>query len=110
MIIKKATSLPAVVVSCASVLSAVGSVQADHPQVLVTPADRPAVQAKLEQAPWARQGYATVKARVDPYLALTEKDPKFVSSRLQMNWETHYTTPLVEKSKLVGGEGRAPVP
>lgn len=27
-----------------------------------------------------------------------------------MNWETRYATPVTSRSRLVGGEGRAPVP
>ena len=81
-----------------------------HPQILVTAADRDAVKAKLEQSPWAKESYAELKARVDFYVSLCQTNPQFMSSRLFMNWQTHYTTPLVQKSRIIGGEGHAPVP
>ena len=33
-----------------------------------------------------------------------------MSSRLFMNWQTHYTVPVVKNSRWIGGEGHAPVP
>src|SRR5450756_1352615 len=85
-------------------------VRADHPQVLVTSKDREAIKTKLEQSPWAKEAYTTLKARVDSYLVQTKTDPQWLSSRLFLHWKTHYTTAVVEKSRWVGGEGHAPVP
>jgi hypothetical protein len=62
--------------------SIAGVVWADHPQVLVTPKDREAIKTKLEQSPWAREAYTTLKARMDSYLAQTKTDPQWLSSRL----------------------------
>lgn len=84
--------------------------QADHPQILATPAQKASIEDKVETAPWARTGYASLKARIDPLVAHTEANPTWMSSRMLMNWQTHYTTPLVENSRTVGGEGHAPVP
>lgn len=103
-------ALPLLLGVLASLLGFVTPARAAHPQILVTPADRDAVKAKLESAPWAKTAYAKLKDNVDHYVALTQTDPKFVSSRLMMNWDTHYITPLVEKSRSVGGEGHAPIP
>lgn len=83
---------------------------AEHPEILATPADRPAIQEKLEKSPWAKESYATLKGRVDHYISLCKNDPQFMSSRLFMNWQTHYMTPLVRNSRTAGGEGQAPIP
>jgi hypothetical protein len=83
---------------------------AEHPQVMVTPAYRDAVVAKIQQCPWAKEAYAALKARVDPYVERCQSDPTWMSSRLAMNWQTHYQTPICRNSKWVGGEGEAPVP
>ena len=76
----------------------------------MTPKDRAAIKAKLEQSPWAKESYAVLKTRVDFYVSLCKTNPQFMSSRLFMNWQIHYTTPIVKNSRTVGGEGGAPVP
>ncbi|HEY1719177.1 MAG TPA: heparinase II/III family protein [Verrucomicrobiae bacterium] len=81
-----------------------------HPQILVSSAEHDAIKSKLEQSPWAKQSYAELKSRVDFYVSLCRTNPQFMSSRLFMNWQTHYATPLVQKSRIIGGEGRASVP
>jgi hypothetical protein len=98
-----------VIVACI-VLAAAAHSRGAHPQILVSPADRDAIKTKLESTDWARKGYAAMRARIDPRIERTQSDPAFMSSRLMINWETRYTTPLVEKSRWVGGEGKAPVP
>ncbi|BCM94181.1 hypothetical protein IAD21_06084 [Abditibacteriota bacterium] len=80
---------------------------ADHPQILVTPADKVVIQSKIARVPWAKTGFTTLKARIDPLVEKTQTDPQFVTSRMLMNWDTHYTTTLVEKSRTVGGDGHA---
>jgi len=94
---------------CALLLAA-GAARADHPELLVRPSDHDAVAAKVRDADWARAKYDKLKARVDEYLRESHDDPAWLSSRLAMNWQTHYTTPVCEKSRFVGGEGHAPVP
>ena len=81
-----------------------------HPELLVSPADRDAIKAKLENSPWAKKCFAALKSRVDFYVSLCATNTQFMSSRLFMNWQTHYITPLVRNSRSVGGEGNAPVP
>ena len=84
--------------------------QGAHPQILATPADRDAVKAKVENSAWAKSAYAKLKGRVDDLLRRCEDDRQFMSSRLFMNWQTHYTVPVVKNSRWIGGEGHAPVP
>lgn len=81
-----------------------------HPEILVARGDRETVKARLDDSPWARKSCAELKSRVDAYVVLCATNPQFMSSRLFMNWQTHYVTPLVRNSRSVGGEGRAPVP
>jgi hypothetical protein len=75
-----------------------------HPQILVTPADRESIKAKVEHNDWAKASYAKLKTRVDDLVRRSESDPQFMSSRLFMNWQTHYTVPVVRKSRWIGGE------
>ena len=81
-----------------------------HPKILVTPANRAVIRKKLKKSLWANHAFKTVKSRVDFYGALCKTNPQFMSSRLFMNWQTHYITPLVRDSRSVGGEGFAAVP
>ena len=83
-----------VLLPTALVLGTAFSAQAaDHPEIYVTPASREAIRSKITMAPWAKTGFAALKARIDPLVAKTQTDPAYVSSRLMMNWTTHYTTP-----------------
>ncbi|HVM61323.1 MAG TPA: serine hydrolase [Verrucomicrobiae bacterium] len=82
----------------------------EHPQILVVNSDRDVIRAKIEQAPWAQRAYRALKTRVDSYVELCRTNEQFMSSRLFMNWQTHYITPVAKNSRTVGGEGTAPVP
>jgi Heparinase II/III-like protein len=93
-----------------TILSITLTARADHPELLTTNAQRDAIQSKIENSPWAKQAFAALKARVDPYVDRCQSDPQFISSRLFMNWQTHYTLPIVASSRWVGGEGSAPIP
>ena len=97
-------------VALALLLCCAAAAYANHPEILVTPADREALQRKVQNAPWAKAAFEKMKAEVDKYVTRTETDPQFMTSRLAMNWVTHYSTPVTSKSKLAGGEGKAPVP
>ena len=83
---------------------------ADHPEVLVSPADHDAMVAKLRDEDWARAKYDKLKAQVDEFVRESGDDPTWLSSRLAMNWQTHFTTPVCERSRFIRGEGKAPVP
>lgn len=102
------TQAAAAIVS--SLLVAAGVAVADHPQILVTPEDRGEIKAKIENQAWARQAVEQMKERVDPFLEKIEEEPDYLTSRLAMNWDTHYRRDLTAKSRWAGGEGRAPVP
>jgi hypothetical protein len=85
------------------------AVYAAHPQILVNTSDRDAVCRKLQDG-WAKEAYKNLKDSVDPYIKRCKEDPNWLTSRLMMNWQGHYTTDICEKSCWVGGKGQAPVP
>lgn len=97
-------------VASALIALPVALAHAEHPQVLVTPQDREAVQKKIDQTEWGASTVETLRKRVDPYLAKVEQDEQYLTSRLAMNWETRYTRDLTADSRWIGGEGQAPVP
>ena len=103
-----------IVITSALLLTSLGvfsaATRAEHPEVLVTPADRASMQAKVQDAPWARTSYAALKAKIDGYIEKCASDPDWMSSRLCMNWQTHYTVPITKNQKWIGGDGHAPVP
>lgn len=107
---KLASNTLAVFLPLAMSLGVASAAGVEHPEILVAPADRAAILAKVEHDPWAKKSYATLKARVDECVNKCQKDPEYMASRLFMNWETHYTTPIILKQRCVGGEGHAPVP
>lgn len=85
-------------------------VAAERPSILVTSGERGAMREKIEQADWAHSAYLKIKGEIDGYTEKMQAEPDWLVSRLAMNWDTHYTTPITEKQKTIGGEGRAPVP
>lgn len=83
---------------------------AERPQVLVNADQLAEIQSKVETVPWAEDAFIAIKERVDKYVAKTEVEPDWLSSRLLMNWDTHYIKAVTKGSRTIGGEGRAPVP
>jgi len=81
-----------------------------NPQVLVTNKQHADIVKKVQTVKWAKNGYQNLKNRVDTYVAKTAVKPDWLTSRLAMNWQTHYTRAITKDSRTVGGEGRAPVP
>ncbi len=83
---------------------------AERPQVLVSPDQHAELADKVESVDWAKSAYTTMKERVDRYVAKTERQPDWMSSRLAMNWDTRYVQTVTMGSRSIGGKGRAPVP
>ncbi len=83
---------------------------AGHPQLLSTAAQHEAVKQKLENAAWAKSAFVKLQERIDGYVAETQQDSDWALSRLAMNWDTHYVTPITEDSRTIDGKGRAEVP
>lgn len=86
------------------------AVFASRPQVLVDSDQHAEIVHKVESYDWAKSAYATMKERVDRYVAKTEVEPDWMLSRLAMNWDTHYVQAVTKGSRTIRGEGRAPVP
>lgn len=109
MKIFRSSGNPWVSVFAATVLFA-GTAGAEHPQLLVTADQHDAIVQKVESVDWARAAYAQLQTRIDAYVAKTEAEPDWATSRLAMNWDTHYTRHLTAGSRTIAGEGRAPIP
>lgn len=91
-------------------LSVAGFAVAQHPQILVEADQKKKLTEKIDQYPWAAQKLQEVRRRIEPFLEKVTADPEYLTSRLAMNWQTHYKTPVTAASRTTGGEGRAPVP
>ncbi|MGJ8672288.1 heparinase II/III domain-containing protein [Rubritalea sp.] len=81
-----------------------------HPRVLVSPDERGALLQKIDSVEWTGNAFRKVKAKVDSYVSKVDEDPKWMTSRMFMNWETGYTQAITKGSRTVGGKGSAPVP
>lgn len=86
------------------------SVYAQHPQLLTTADQHEAIKQKVENVAWAKSAFTKLQERIDGFVVKTENDPQWAVSRLAMNWETHYITPITEGSRTIRGEGHASVP
>jgi hypothetical protein len=83
---------------------------AGHPQLLTTADQHDAIVQKVENVAWAKSAFTKLQKRMDGYVAKTQADPQWAVSRLAMNWDTHYVTPITKGSRTIRGEGRAEVP
>ncbi|MFC5050625.1 heparinase II/III family protein [Rubritalea spongiae] len=81
-----------------------------HPRVLVSHGQHGEIVRKIDSVEWAGNAFGRIQKRVDNYVRKVEKDPKWMTSRLFMNWETAYTQAVTKGSRTVGGQGAAPVP
>ncbi|MGJ8641216.1 MAG: heparinase II/III domain-containing protein [Opitutaceae bacterium] len=86
------------------------AVFADRPQVLVDADQHTYILEKIDTVSWAGEAFESIQERVDKYVAKTVAEPDWLSSRLLMNWDTHYIKAVTKGSRTIGGEGRAPVP
>ena len=95
---------------CLGCIVITSPLRAAHPELLVSAADHDAMVAKVRDVDWARSIFTKMKANVDRCMALAHDDPAWLSSRLAMNWKTHFITAVCEKSRCVGGEGHTDIP
>jgi hypothetical protein len=61
------------------------------PRTITPENNRESVVAMIKSEAWAKQAFDKIRERVDKYVNLTAKDSTWLVSRLQMNWNTHYT-------------------
>jgi outer membrane protein assembly factor BamB len=81
-----------------------------HPQLLTTADQHDAIVKKVKSVDWAQSAFSKLQQRIDHYVAQTQNDPEWMVSRLAMNWETHYITPITKGSRTIDGKGKAEVP
>ncbi len=83
-----------------------------HPRVFVTKDDKQAILEKIESVDWAKSIYETLKADVDPIVAIHQDHPSYVVSRMQMHWEPgkRYTRFYTEGNYVTRREGNAKYP
>lgn len=83
-----------------------------HPRVFVTKEDKQAILKKIESVDWAKCVYETLKADVDPIVAIHRDNPGYVVSRMQMHWEPgkRYTRFYTEGNYVTRREGNAKYP
>lgn len=81
-----------------------------HPRLLVSAHEHEAIVTKLESVSWAKNAFEKTKSNIDGYLEKVKTTPGYMTSRLAMNWGTHYTQAITKGSRTVGGKGRAPIP
>ncbi|GEA52120.1 hypothetical protein VIN01S_29240 [Vibrio inusitatus NBRC 102082] len=79
------------------------------PLLLSSDTDKPAVLSKISDASWASSVFEQMKSDVDVYVAKTQEQEDWMYSRLAMNWDTKYTTPIISDQKMVSGEGSAEI-
>ncbi len=83
-----------------------------HPRVLVTADEKQVVLDKIKSVSWAEALCQSLHEEVDPIIALHEKDPGYVISRMQMHWEPgkRYTQFYTEGNFITRREGDAKYP
>lgn len=81
------------------------------PRIIGMENSQASVLKMIETEDWAKQNLDKIKNRVDKYIVLAEKQPDWLSSRLQMYWTTHATQVYIkgEVFSHAGGE-KAPAP
>ncbi|WP_372808850.1 hypothetical protein, partial [Pontiella sp.] len=72
---------------------------ANHPQLLVTADRHDAIVQKTTTVDWATAAFSGLRERIDPLVAQTAADPQWATSRMAMNWDTHYTQAITEQSR-----------
>ena len=86
----------------------------NYPRLLVTDGEREQIINKIEEKKWAARIYDDMTDRVTPYVERHQKNPEWILSRYQMNWEpgAHYTTHISDPvgTELIDRGGNAPYP
>jgi len=82
-----------------------------HPRILTnSTSGKESVNQLINKEEWARTVYTATKAKIDPYVNRHQKDPKWIVSRLQMYWNSHYTDVFIKGGVYAHASGKAPVP
>lgn len=81
-----------------------------HPRIYVSNDQKPAFDARLKQVPHVAEFVSEMQRNVNPYVERHQTDPMWITSRLQMYWQTKYKRVYVNGMDFSHGEGEAPVP
>ncbi|PHN05364.1 hypothetical protein CRP01_17780 [Flavilitoribacter nigricans DSM 23189 = NBRC 102662] len=84
--------------------------QPQHPRIYIKDSAREAFLVSQKNTAWKKTYVEELKAQVDHYVALCEKDPEWMVSRLQMNWKTRHDKVFLKGGNFSHSEGKAPVP
>lgn len=81
-----------------------------HPRILVGNQSGSDFMKSLEHVEWKRQLVAAKLEQLERYMDLTQQDPEWMLSRLQMNWKTRHSEVYLVGGKFSHADGTAPVP
>ncbi len=81
-----------------------------HPRIYINDTSKADFLKTLEQVEWKNKLVEKKKKDLEKYLSFVEKDPKWLVSRLQMNWKTHHNIVYLKEGNFSHSEGSAPVP
>ncbi|KJD37254.1 hypothetical protein PW52_02165 [Tamlana sedimentorum] len=84
--------------------------QLQHPRVFVTNSEKADFLQTLKSVSWKNDLIEKKTKNLEKYLAYCEKDPKWLVSRLQMNWKTKHNKVFLKGGDFSHSEGTAPVP
>lgn len=89
-----------------------GIIQAQHPNIYVTSADKGEIKMKIENYGWCKDVVDNMKKKVEKYADRHKTDPEWMVSRLAMYWKDgeRYTQCYLKDQNWDRGEGNAPVP
>lgn len=81
-----------------------------HPRIYVSDEEKPALLERLKQVTHVADFVSDMQRELDPYIERHRTDPNWITSRMQMYWQTKYKRVYVNGMDFSHGEGEAPVP
>ena len=109
----KSSLIGVAVLLLASVLQAQGSESGageDHPRIYVNNVQPKDFAKAVKKVEWKAEIIAEKQEQVDQYIEYCKSDPKWLVSRLQMNWKTKHDKVYLRGGNFSYSEGEAPVP
>jgi len=82
----------------------------EHPRIYITNSSKADFIEMLEHVSWKKSLVQKKKKNLEKYLHYCKNDPKWLVSRLQMNWNTKHDKVFLKGGKFSHSEGEAPVP
>ncbi len=82
----------------------------NHPRIYVSNEQKPAFLERMKQVTHVADFVSDMQGQLDPYIERHQTDPSWITSRLQMYWQTKYKKVYVNGMDFSHGEGKAPVP